>query len=95
MITSISISDLLKINNPEIIDIRSNESYNNNHIPGAKNISTEKIILDPKKYLNFYTNYYFYCQKGISSQKLCQLLQRRGYKAISVIDGYESWVLRK
>ena len=34
----ISISNLLKLSNPNIIDIRDNYTYNMGHIPNAKNI---------------------------------------------------------
>ena len=38
MMPSIQISELLTYSNPIIIDIRSSQSYNNNHIDGAINI---------------------------------------------------------
>ena len=52
MIPSITITDLLQYTGLNIIDIRSEQSYNNNHIPGAINIPFEKLIVNPEKYLN-------------------------------------------
>lgn len=95
MISCISISDLLKKENLNIIDIRSIESYNNNHIPGAINIPFEKLIVNPSKYLSFGLIYYIYCQKGIKSIKTCQILQKKGYKVVNIDGGYESWILEK
>ncbi len=93
MILNISVTDLLKLNNPNIIDIRSIENYNSNHIPGAKNISYNDLIIKPDKYLNKTDNYYIYCKQGQTSKGLCQILQRQGYRAYNVIGGYEAWIL--
>lgn len=95
MISSISVTDLKsKIGSVNIIDIRSNQSYNNNHIPGAINIPMEKLLVEPKKHLQPSVIYYIYCQKGISSQKVCQILNRIGYHAINISGGYEEWILQ-
>lgn len=92
---SISVSDLLKLNNPNIIDIRPIQNYNNNHIPGAKNIPSNNLTIEPNKYLNKDDTYYLYCKHGQTSKGLCQLLQRQGYKACNVIGGYEAWLLQR
>lgn len=95
MLSSISIHDLKeKIGSVNIIDIRSNQSYNNNHIPSATNIPLEKLILEPKKYLQASSIYYIYCQKGISSPKICQILNKMGYHTINILGGYEEWILQ-
>lgn len=95
MIPSISIKDLLKNKNCNIIDIRSIESYNNNHIPGAVNIPFEKIITTPEKYLQKATKYYLYCRSGITSKKACEILIRMGYNVTNIYGGYEEWLLTK
>lgn len=92
---SISISELLKIKNCNIIDIRSVESFNNNHIPGAKNIQMESLLISPGTYLKKDEKYYIYCQKGISSLKICNILKNQGYDVCSVNGGYEAWILQK
>lgn len=95
MISNISIRELAdKINTIEIIDIRSKQSYNNNHISTAINIPMETLIIDPKKYLKPNTVYYIYCQKGISSPKICQILNRMGYHTVNILGGYEEWILQ-
>jgi rhodanese-related sulfurtransferase len=96
MISSISISDFIKSSpSGKIIDIRSIEKYNSNHIPDAKNIPMEKLIAEPQKYLDRYQTYYVYCQKGIKSIRTCQILQRLGYRVVNINGGYESWILEK
>lgn len=95
MFRSISIEDLNKLNNPIIIDIRSVENYNNNHMPNAINIPYSKLVLEPKKYLNKDKVYYIYCQKGMTSRGLSITLNNMGYKVYNIIGGYEKWLLEK
>lgn len=96
MINNISIQELKKINySINIIDIRSIESFNNNHIPGAKNIPFNSLIINPGKYLNKNQLYYLYCQKGQKSMKTCQILGSLGYKVANIQGGYEAWILNK
>lgn len=93
---SISITDFLKLPpNQEIIDIRSREKYNDNHIPGAKNIDFDSLILRPELYLKKGVTYYIYCQMGKSSITVCQILNKEGYTVKHLIGGYEEWVMKK
>ena len=93
MYKEISVSDLNKLNNINIIDIRSIQKYNDNHIPGAINIPKILMVKNYSKYLDRYKTYYVYCQKGIESVKVCKLLTSLGYKVINIKGGYESWIL--
>ena len=93
MLESISINELG--NKTNIIDIRSVEKYNNNHIPGAINIPFENLLINPSKYLKKMDVYYIYCQRGIQSRKLCLILKSAGYNAINFNGGYESWALEQ
>ena len=61
MLESISVSELYSKSN--IIDIRSIEKYNNNHIEGSINIPFEKLITNPSKYLKRNEIYYIYCHR--------------------------------
>ena len=90
---NINITELLKLKNINLIDIRSVEKYNDNHIPGARNIPKVLLVKNYYNYLNKYEKYYIYCQKGIESSKVCNLLNSLGYHAINVIGGYENWIL--
>lgn len=99
MIFSISVSELLKKMNDDsdipVIDIRSSQNYNNNHIPNAKNIPSQVLVSNPSKYLDKEKTYYLYCQKGTLSIRVCSLLNSLGYKTVNVNGGYESWILEK
>lgn len=93
MLESITVNDLKKLYNIEIIDLRSNEKYNDNHIPNAHNIPFDKILLFPDKYLDKQKKYYVYCQKGLQSKQLCRSLNIKGFKTVHIIGGYEAWIL--
>lgn len=95
MFESISVTDLKQLNNPNLIDIRSIEKYNNKHIMNAVNIPLEQLLIKPEKYLNKERKYYIYCQKGIQSRKLCQILINSGYNVVNVSGGYEAWILNE
>ena len=95
MIESISIFELKKLTNANIIDIRNIEKYNDNHIPKANNITFDQLIINPSKYLSRNAKYYIYCQKGIQSRKLCQFLRNNGYNVVNIIGGYEAWILNE
>lgn len=95
MISSISINELKNhLGQIPLIDIRSIESYNSNHIPTAINIPFEKLIAYPDQYLDKNQVYYIYCSRGIKSLKAIQILSRQGYHFIHVNGGYEEWVLK-
>ena len=95
MLSSISINELKQLKNIKIIDLRSIEKYNNNHILNAINIPFDKLLLYPEKYLNKADKYYLYCQKGIQSKQLCRTLNMKGYKTTHIIGGYEAWILNE
>ena len=92
---SISISEFNKLKNINIIDIRSMEKFNTNHIRGAINIPIKNLLLNPNKYLIKLDKYYIYCQRGIQSRKVCLILQNIGYNVVNIEGGYEAWILNK
>ena len=93
MVDSISVYKLKNLNNINIIDVRSIEKYNNRHIEGAINIPLEKMLINFNKYLDMNKKYYIYCQKGVQSKKLCQMLKNNGYDVVNVEGGYEAYIL--
>ena len=93
ILNSITVSDLRNIGSVDIIDIRSLEKYNDNHILNAYNIPYDKLLISPNNYLDKNKTYYVYCQRGITSKKLCAILNNKGYHLINIIGGYEAWIL--
>lgn len=95
MLESIFVNEIKNIKDINLIDIRSIEKYNNNHIKGAINIPIEKLLINFNKYLDKNKKYYIYCQKGIQSKKMCMILKSNGYNVVNIIGGYEEWVLNE
>jgi len=93
MIQNISVKELKKIGNVNIIDIRNREKYNNGYIYNAINIPLEKLLINFNKYLEKNKKYYIYCQKGVQSKKICQILKMNGFDVVNILGGYEAWVL--
>ena len=89
----ISFDELFKMDSPNIIDIRSLEKYNDNHIPSAINVNYNELMSNPGKYLKKGFNYYIYCQRGITSKRVTEILRLYGYNVYSIIGGYEAYVL--
>lgn len=96
MIHSITVSELLENNyNYNIIDIRSIQNYNHNHITGAKHVPIEKLINTPYKYMDKNNVYYIYCQKGKNSILVCRKLLLLGYRVVNIEGGYEEWIMKR
>lgn len=93
---NISIGELLKVEDHiNLIDLRSVEKYNDNHIPDAKNVPMLLLLKEPEKYLNKEETYYIYCQMGLTSGRVCTSLRKKGYRVINILTGYEGWLLEK
>ena len=95
MLESITVAELKKLNDVQIIDLRNFEKYNDRHILNAHNINYDKLLLKPEKFLNKFTKYYMYCQKGVKSKYLCRMLNMKGFKTVHIIGGYEAWVMNE
>ena len=91
----ITISELLKLENPNLIDIRGIDSYNRNHIPKAIPMDSMSLLLSPESYLKKDKTYYFYCDSGTRSKFLVKKLNSMGYSTVSVIGGFNNYLLRK
>lgn len=90
---NITISELMALNTNNIIDVRSSTEYNLGHLPNAKNVPSMHLLAHPEKYLNKDETYYIYCQTGMTSDKICQILNKKNYKLVNVIGGYQTWNL--
>lgn len=84
----ISIYELLKLNNPTIIDIRDNYSYNEGHIKNALNIPYYSLLSNYSLYLNKHDKYYLYCNYGKQSMEISNRLNSFGYNTYYVKEGY-------
>lgn len=92
MNNSISIKELLLLDNFNIIDIRDRDSYVMGHIRGAINISEYDLLFNASKYLNKGTKYYLYCDSGSRSSRLVSKLNNMGYNTVNIAGGYLNYL---
>lgn len=53
-------------------------------IKGSINMSVNRLLDNPRKYLNKEDTYYIYCKKGLRSNRAVQILSVYGYKVVKV-----------
>ena len=94
MLKNVNVKNL-DYENMIIIDIRSREKYNDNHIPNSLHIDASELILNPEKYLEKEKTYYIYCQKGKTSINVCINIYKQGYNVINIMGGYENWLINR
>ncbi|MBO5120803.1 MAG: rhodanese-like domain-containing protein [Bacilli bacterium] len=95
---SIDIDSLVKKIEKEqlnIIDIRTYFEYQYGRIPTAINIDKFFLIKTPEKYLKKEKTYYIYCNSGISSNRVVEVLNQKGYDTVNINGGYNNYLLRK
>lgn len=78
-----------------LIDIRSEISYRQGHIPNARNIPANYLLLNYKKYLKKEKIYYIYCQNGLTSKRVVQKLNSLGYNTRNYEGGYNQYLSNK
>lgn len=91
----ITLHELLKLNNPKIIDIRSKDEYIMGTIPTSINIPSIKLDVSPEKYINKHDTYYIFCNNGKRSKVLNEKLNIQGYQTVNIVGGYYNYLLRK
>ena len=91
----ITLQELLKLNNPKIIDIRSKDEYMMGTISTSINIPSIKFEASPEKYINKKDTYYIFCNNGKRSKVLNEKLNIQGYRTVNIIGGYYNYLLRK
>lgn len=88
---TISIDDVMRIENPIIVDIRDNYSYNISHVKNAINIPYYNLLNNFSHYLDKNKVYYLYCGEGKQSFEISNRLNSFGYKTMSISGGFISF----
>ncbi|MDO4467828.1 MAG: rhodanese-like domain-containing protein [Bacillota bacterium] len=93
---SISMEEAIKQMEQEtdymLVDVRSEEEYFENHIPGAINIPNESIGTEKiKKLSNKDQKIFVYCRSGNRSKQAAKKLVLLGYTNIVEIGGILDW----
>ena len=89
---SIDITNLLSLPTKNIIDIRNKYYYDLGHIHGAIYIPYYNLLNNHNYYINKYSIYYLYCDKGDQSLEIVNRLNSFGYHTINIIGGYEAYL---
>jgi len=93
--------DVLKLieEHPEIviIDIRPEEDYNIDHIPGALNLDYDGHDFQHKaEQLDKSKKYLIYCKSGIRSEYFMGKMKESGFDEVYAIQrGYVAWQVNK
>src|SRR5690606_29722397 len=72
-------------NGAVVVDVRSEEEYNENHLQQAVNIPLHLLSIK-SRLLSMNTPYIFYCDTGRRSRAAAHLLALQGYQALA-LDG--------
>ena len=73
---------LKKDKNSYLLDVRTNEEYEDSHIPDSKllNIRDPQLFMDGIQKLDKNKNYYVYCHSGVRSVQACQIMKSFGFE---------------
>ncbi len=88
----IDVVSLYKIKDKiKIIDVRSSGEFASGHIPGAKNLTMNALILNNEQFLDRNEIYYLTCQSGTRSSLTCKALREKGYNVIDIEGGTSAY----
>ena len=88
------IERLDKDENSYILDVRTDDEFEDSHIPDSKLLD----IKDPQSFINGIQeldkdkNYYVYCHSGVRSVQACQIMKSFGFENIyNLLGGISQW----
>ncbi len=90
-ISALELKQRIMMHPLQVIDIRDKYQYLLDHIPNAKNIPQNFLLMMPENYIDKNTTYYLYCEYGMRSKKVCTELSKLGYKVINIDGGYQAY----
>ena len=88
------VSQLEADENSVILDVRTEDEYNNGIISNAINIDINKgqYFIQELEKLDKTKNYYVYCRSGIRSAKACEIMNQLGFEnAYNLMGGIIEW----
>ena len=88
------VSQLEADENAVILDVRTDDEWNDGYIPNAINIDIYKgqgFIYEVDQ-LDKSKNYYVYCKAGARSEQACQLMNQLGFEnTYNLLGGFMQW----
>ena len=75
--------------NAFLLDVRSEEEYEESNIPNSKllNIRDPQSFMDGLQDLDKSKNYYVYCHSGVRSVQACQIMKTFGFNNLYNLKG--------
>ena len=87
-------SQLETDSNAVILDVRTEDEWNDGYIPNAINIDIYKgqgFIYEVDQ-LDKSKNYYVYCKAGARSDQACQIMNQLGFEnTFNLLGGFMNW----
>ena len=90
-----------KLKNDEkgyLLDVGSEEEYEESHIPNANllNIRNPQLFMNGLEKMDKSLNYYVYCHSGVRSIQACQIMKTFGYENLfNLLGGIYEWTGKK
>ena len=98
-LTSDELIERLKVDkNSFLIDVRTDEEFEDSHIPDSKllNIRDPQLFIDGIQELDKTKNYYVYCHSGVRSVQACQIMKSFGFENLyNLLGGISEWTGEK
>ena len=88
------IEKLKKDKNSYLLDVRTDEEFEDSHIPDSKflNIRDHQLFIYGIKKLYKNKNYYVYCHSGVRSVQACQVMKSFGFENLyNLLGGISEW----
>jgi rhodanese-related sulfurtransferase len=94
--TEISITDLVAVDSPYVVDVREVDEYTDGHVPAAINVPLSTLV-DSYSTISAEPVVYVVCQLGGRSARACEFLSNLsefdGVKFVNVVGGTAAWIL--
>lgn len=88
------VSQLETDSNAVILDVRTEDEWNDGYIPNAINIDIYKgqgFVYEVDQ-LDKSKNYYVYCKAGSRSDQACQIMNQLGFEnTFNLLGGFMNW----
>ncbi|MBW2960885.1 rhodanese-like domain-containing protein [Mesonia aestuariivivens] len=95
MVTPEEVEELSDVNNVKLIDVRTEDEFNEEHIQDAQNIVYDKNFSAKLSQLNKDQPLIVYCNSGNRSEKSAQILKDSGFvKVYDLKGGITEWKYR-
>ena len=85
------VEEFLKERNAALLDVRTEEEYDEYHIEGSINIPLQSLEKVRSKVADLSTHLYVHCLSGARSARAVRLLKQMGYSSVTDIGGISGY----